>query len=633
MCDRSSPIRNGIQCSGRPHNAIATWAHSVLRQIADQLDGGILANIQDHHWGRAVRLRRGRHIDDLYSWSNRRSSRKSCYSCASLAGSLSASAAAMSPSESIITSTSVGSAGLLTVTDQSGGDGWVDSAEIRNVAGLSALIGAVISAILTSGATALWVLGPAVAAVGSAAFGVTPSPCRHHQPSRMHHRSTSAAVIKGANRMTFGTTRSTYIRVSSQSVKTASRTNRYYRSGCASRAHQNHRSRGVQVGDDHELFLCYSRRDSAELCTQLCHWFRSQGVRVFCDLVDDPDCALGTRIYDVIQGSSAVLFVASPDAVGSLHYRESWISRELACAAEARRNVILLRLPGADQATCERLRPANYVATGGTPLSAATLRSLLSACTSRPLLVDNTLNELMSNPSAIPDDPKVRQSAVAQALRRISRSDHLATDIRPLWPLLRTTVSGRDILKQSSQGFYTLTLHAQIERAQIRELIRLHIWTEPEVLNSFSIHSHQPHATSWVLSGTFTNTVYRVNHALSPSRTSLFDVRWDSSGDYNLHHNASTVTNTGQWAFVEFECSATFTDGQSYTVPAGEFHSTRSAATNLPFAATLFFFDSAKGWTRRAPVVGPTHLQEATQPRQTKVKAQHFLQLLDSLLS
>jgi len=287
--------------------------------------------------------------------------------------------------------------------------------------------------------------------------------------------------------------------------------------------------------------------------------------------------------------------------------------------------MIMLRLPGVDPASCEQLQLSNIVVAGATPLSAPTLHSLMSATAVRPLSIDDMSGKLS-------EDHARRRAEVVDMVRKICQVER-STDIRPLWPLLRSTLTADETLTLSSQGFFTLPLHSRVEGGRIRELIRLHFWPEPATTSSFAVHSHQPHATSWVLSGAFLNTIYQVVPSVPGSGTNLFEVRWDSSENYRLQHKVSSVVNTGEAVSVEFECSATFNGGQSYTVPAGEFHSTRAAATDLEFAASLFFFDSEKGWVAKAPVVGPAQISGSTQRRETTIAARYFLDRLDLLLS
>ncbi len=339
----------------------------------------------------------------------------------------------------------------------------------------------------------------------------------------------------------------------------------------------------VGVREDRGLFLCYSRRDSHDLCVQLYHWLEREGVRAFCDLVDDPGGTLGNVIFDVLRHSSAVLFIASPASVADLRNSASWVSRELSCAADAHRRMIMLRLPGVDPASCEQLQLSNIVVAGATPLSAPTLHSLMSATAVRPLSIDDMSGKLS-------EDHARRRAEVVDMVRKICQVER-STDIRPLWPLLRSTLTADETLTLSSQGFFTLPLHSRVEGGRIRELIRLHFWPEPATTSSYS------------------------------------------SENYRLQHKVSSVVNTGEAVSVEFECSATFNGGQSYTVPAGEFHSTRAAATDLEFAASLFFFDSEKGWVAKAPVVGPAQISGSTQRRETTIAARYFLDRLDLLLS
>jgi len=72
---------------------------------------------------------------------------------------------------------------------------------------------------------------------------------------------------------------------------------------------------------------------------------------VFSDLVDRPGGELRTGNH-VVQRGDTVLFVASPDSVRDLRDPASAVSRELAAATAPGRDLIVLRLPGVDDADC-----------------------------------------------------------------------------------------------------------------------------------------------------------------------------------------------------------------------------------------------------------------------------------------
>jgi len=227
----------------------------------------------------------------------------------------------------------------------------------------------------------------------------------------------------------------------------------------------------------------------------------------------------------------------------------------------------------------------------------------------------------------------LRRALVAGVVRALSRCGKngalFATDVRPLWPLIHASLNGDSGLAtrvtRSAQGFLVIPLYANVQGARIKELLRLHVWLPGEVglerrsgLDSFSIHAHQPHAQSWILAGELCNQVYAVHELTggTPTAWTLFQLNWDGTRKYAVHQTASTVTNTNRPVQVSIETTAHFRRGQTYEVPAGEFHRTTCPLADTGHgAATLFFFDASRGWEEDAPVVGPANVNMSTVPR------------------
>ena len=235
-----------------------------------------------------------------------------------------------------------------------------------------------------------------------------------------------------------------------------------------------------------------------------------------------------------------------------------------------------------------------------------------------------------------------RRAIVVGLLRSLARPEDTGirapTDVRPLWRLLQPALDVSSGIPLSatlgSQGFYVIPLFSLVRHGRIEELLRLHVWpgetTEgaPAALSAedhadsfsgtagpFSVHSHQPYATSWVLSGGVRNCVYCVREWPSgspgPKSHNIFRVAWDGDSSYSLGHRQSSLRNTQLPVSVALDNVALFRAGHSYVVPAGEFHSTAALGTRPTPTATLFYFDATVGWLAKAGVVGPASVERS----------------------
>lgn len=174
---------------------------------------------------------------------------------------------------------------------------------------------------------------------------------------------------------------------------------------------------------------------------------------------------------------------------------------------------------------------------------------------------------------------------------------------------------------RSAQGFLSVPLCSIIKEGQIDELFRLHVWL-PDYHrgnSDFAIHSHQSFAHSWILAGEGTDHQYqvdRVNHA-SEATHAEFCLSWSDGKNlgkkYVTHQHSSVIVNSGKLVqSTEIE-SSVHPRNSSYTIPSGVFHRTEVPCDVLH--ATLFYFDSRRGFIQDAPVLGPINGVPSTQIR------------------
>jgi len=197
-------------------------------------------------------------------------------------------------------------------------------------------------------------------------------------------------------------------------------------------------------------------------------------------------------------------------------------------------------------------------------------------------------------------------------------------------------------------------LMATQERGRIKEMLRLHVWpwhprdrdvddhgrvalpANTQRSNRFSIHSHQAHATSWVLAGQLENKTYSVvpmPYVLPGTESvNLFQLSPDDRRRFSFHQPQSPVKNTGRAAAATPACSAIFSAGQSYTVAAGEFHETTIDRETPTPPVSLFFFDATRGWDEDAAVIGPATLNADSHPLLTHATPEEIVGRLDAVL-
>ncbi|KAM3413738.1 hypothetical protein BST61_g10426 [Cercospora zeina] len=179
-------------------------------------------------------------------------------------------------------------------------------------------------------------------------------------------------------------------------------------------------------------------------------------------------------------------------------------------------------------------------------------------------------------------------------------------------------------LSRSAQGFIAIPLCSHVKHGRIEELFRLHVWLPDSQrgASGFSIHSHQPYAQSWILAGTSVDHAYSAEPITRPGADDLaiYTIGWADSKEavsaYKTHQSFSKVINTHRYIHPGLVRSRIHTANMSYTIRAGEFHRTEVARDRLH--ATLFFFDSSRGFVDDAPVLGPAHQESSVQVREVE---------------
>ncbi|KAG6332457.1 hypothetical protein ID866_6632 [Astraeus odoratus] len=220
----------------------------------------------------------------------------------------------------------------------------------------------------------------------------------------------------------------------------------------------------------------------------------------------------------------------------------------------------------------------------------------------------------------------VRLAIGVAFLREKARRSQCATaaDLAMIWSLVHgalthlMTTGPRFSAVRSSQGFLAVPLCSLLKDGSIDELYRLHVWLpDGQRANpDFAIHSHQAFAQSWILAGEGKDIQYMFDPAagMADATHATYTLTWTdgnhTSTTYKIRRTASTVVNTGNLGRTTRTGSAVHTRDMSYYVPAAAFHSTEVAPDTLH--ATLFVFDSHRGFVKDAPILGPKDAESST---------------------
>ncbi|KAL8824245.1 MAG: hypothetical protein Q9170_008218, partial [Blastenia crenularia] len=214
-------------------------------------------------------------------------------------------------------------------------------------------------------------------------------------------------------------------------------------------------------------------------------------------------------------------------------------------------------------------------------------------------------------------------------LREKSRGSQntTAAELDGVWRMIHDALHNSDLMRplcsvsRSAQGFLSIPLCSLLKDGNIDELFRLHVWLPDgqRGQTEVAIHSHQPFTQSWVLAGTGIDRSYVVSRGVDPSNAthSEYEVAWNDGKDlsktYKTHQTSSTVANTRKLVHVTRTGSAVHSQGMSYTIPSGQFHTTEVPSDGLH--ATLFVFDSFRGFAKDARILGPIDGDTFTQSR------------------
>ncbi|KAI6014697.1 hypothetical protein EDC04DRAFT_2904001 [Pisolithus marmoratus] len=229
------------------------------------------------------------------------------------------------------------------------------------------------------------------------------------------------------------------------------------------------------------------------------------------------------------------------------------------------------------------------------------------------------------------DSQQLARVAIGVAfLRGKSRNEQSATpaDLAMIWGLVRgaithsMTTGPRFNAARSSQGFLSVALCSLLKDGNIDELYRFHIWLPDGQRGdrNFAVHSHQAFAQSWILAGEGKDYRYSFEPVenMEDATHAQYALSWsdnkNTSTTYKTHQTSSTVVNTGKLGrTTPIEGPTVHTRDMSYSIPSAKYHSTEVAPDG--FHATLFVFDSHRGFVKDAPVLGPKDSESSTQFR------------------
>jgi tetratricopeptide (TPR) repeat protein len=205
-------------------------------------------------------------------------------------------------------------------------------------------------------------------------------------------------------------------------------------------------------------------------------------------------------------------------------------------------------------------------------------------------------------------------------------------DLDLVWALVYGALMSSSIrfeVFRSALGYHSVPLwkHEQ-EDNNIDELFRLHVWIpdDHEKRTPISkIHTHQAFGQGWILTGLGTDYMYNIEPADETTATHTeFDIAWDKtktqSGNKGVlaqQSAASTMTDKGKYVQAVPRNRRTHFRGTDYTVPAGKYHKLDVGPDELH--ATLFFFDSRRGFQQESPALGELNSPAAgtSKPRPT----------------
>lgn len=200
----------------------------------------------------------------------------------------------------------------------------------------------------------------------------------------------------------------------------------------------------------------------------------------------------------------------------------------------------------------------------------------------------------------------------------------IATDVALAWQFIFAALTGPVPLcsaSRSAQGFLSVPLCSLIDNGRIDQLWRLHVWLPDAQRGNpeFSIHTHQSFAQSWILAGSAFDHSYTAQPVsdIKEATHAKYRLAWNdgksADSKYKTHQVSSTVVNTGELVHTALQGSEINSRDTSYTIPQASFHRTEVPPESIH--ATLFVFDSRRGFEQDAPVLGPKEGESFTQDR------------------
>lgn len=223
------------------------------------------------------------------------------------------------------------------------------------------------------------------------------------------------------------------------------------------------------------------------------------------------------------------------------------------------------------------------------------------------------------------------------------------TDLRGIWKILYKTLNDKSGLpihaSLGSQGFLSIPIFSNGRDTNISQLLRLHFWDKSlqnypkyRKVNFFSVHSHQFHATSWILKGNITNSLFEVEPTETKDEKNgycFFNIEWDETRKYQSNLKKSFAVNSGRFISVKQLSVEKYFEGQSYEIACGDFHDSfvdLDSEFNT-FTSTLFLFDGTRGRIKKSEVIGPANIQRNEVIRENNIDPYFYIEKLNFLLT
>jgi len=271
--------------------------------------------------------------------------------------------------------------------------------------------------------------------------------------------------------------------------------------------------------------------------------------------------------------------------------------------------------------------------------------------------LDNLSNQIFKNKSSISDQELMvfclnHSDKLLKCIGlRILLVDHILKkyektllknekiDINKAWEILYESFQGLPeshlIASIGSQGFLSIPIYHSMKSNNFN-FIRLHIWDESldkhlnlDTYKQLSIHSHQFHAQSWILTGEIYNKRFDVNKVENQlTDYNYFDIQWNNS-ENTVNRKTSIAVNTRNYVEVLEKEVEVYKSEDTYSINAGEFHESRAKKKNC-ISSTLFIFSTHKGRVPTSHVLGPSNIEYSEINRKVQV---NFSPLLDKLNS